>query len=113
MFKLVWGGWRKKGGRVIDSQVNHLRFRLGIQTCMEHLSENDIRDFEGGRGNNCFLNLGNSGVDDGGVIENVNGTWEIMGLMKAGHRWGGQHFGNLWARGQGWSARESADWSNS
>ena len=61
---------------------------------MENLSENDILDFEGGRGNNCFLNLGNSGVDDGGVIENVNGTWEIMRLMKARHRLGGQNSGN-------------------
>ena len=52
----------------------------------KNLSENDIRDFDGGRGNNCFLNLGNNGVDDGGVIENVNGTWEIVKLMKAGHR---------------------------
>ena len=49
-------------------------------------SENDIPDFDGGRGNNSFLNLGNNGVDDGGVIENVNGTWEIVRLMKAGHR---------------------------
>ena len=56
------------------------------------LSENDIRDFD--RGNNCFLNLGNNGVDDDGVIENVNGTWEIVRLMKAGHREGGLNSGN-------------------
>ena len=52
----------------------------------KNLSENDIRDFDGGRGNNSFVNLGNNGVDDGGVIENDNGTWEIVRLMKAGHR---------------------------
>ena len=60
----------------------------------KNLSENDIRDFDGGRGNNCFLNLGNNGVDDGGVIENVNGTWEIVKLMNAGHREGILNCGN-------------------
>ena len=34
MFKLVWGGGRKKGGRVIDFQVNPWRFRPGIQKCV-------------------------------------------------------------------------------
>ena len=86
VFKLVWGDGKENGGRLIDFQVNHWRFRPGIPKCVENLSENDIRDFDGGRGNNSFLNLGNNGVDDGGVIENVNGTWEIVRLMKAGHR---------------------------
>ena len=52
----------------------------------KNLSEKNTRDFDGGRGNNCSLNLGNIGVDDCGVTENVNGTWEIVRLIKAGHR---------------------------
>ena len=34
VFKLVWGSGRKKGGRVIDFQVNHWRFRSRIQECV-------------------------------------------------------------------------------